>query len=214
MEPTLADRRWPAAVDRRRESRVISSAESTTPGDSLEGADDRALCDACLAGNRAAFDVVVHRYQRQVYQLCYRFVPRHEDASDLAQDVFVRAYRGLGGFKGDAALATWLYRIAVNVCLNRTGLKTPRHESLDMSNDRHADTRAERADARLLRGERTAEVRAAIAKLPDKQRATLILRVYHEMPHAEIAGILGSSVGATKANLFHALANLKKLLQA
>ncbi len=75
------------------------------------------------------------------------------------------------------------------------------------------DLRAERPDAALLRDERAAEVRAAIRQLPPKQRATLILRVYHELPHEEIAGILGSSVGAAKANLFHALANLKKLLR-
>jgi RNA polymerase sigma factor (sigma-70 family) len=66
----------------------------------------------------------------------------------------------------------------------------------------------------LVRGERAAEVRAAIARLPPKQRATLILRVYHDLPHEQIAGVLGSSVGAVKANFFHALANLKKLLQA
>ena len=65
----------------------------------------------------------------------------------------------------------------------------------------------------LLRGERAAQVRAAIARLPKKQRATLILRVYHDLPHEQIAGILGSSVGAVKANFFHALANLKKLLR-
>ena len=68
-------------------------------------------------------------------------------------------------------------------------------------------------DTALLRAERAAEVRAAIARLPRKQRATLILRIYHELPHQEIADILGSSVGAVKANFFHALANLKKLLQ-
>jgi RNA polymerase sigma-70 factor, ECF subfamily len=214
MERIIDDRHWLAALDGRRNTSVISSAENSTADEPLDDADDRTLRDACVAGNRAAFDVIVRRYQRQVYHLCYRFVPRHEDASDLAQDVFVRAYRGLGGFKGDSALSTWLYRIAVNVCLNRTALKTPRHERLEGSSDLHPDPNAECADARLLRVERTAEVRAAIAKLPDKQRATLILRVYHELPHAEIAGILGSSVGATKANLFHALANLKKLLQA
>jgi RNA polymerase sigma factor (sigma-70 family) len=76
------------------------------------------------------------------------------------------------------------------------------------------DHRIERADTALLRGERAAEVRAAIARLPDKQRATLILRVYHDLPHDQIAGILGSSTGAVKANFFHALANLKKLLKA
>jgi RNA polymerase sigma factor (sigma-70 family) len=65
----------------------------------------------------------------------------------------------------------------------------------------------------MLRQERAAEVRAAIAQLPPKQRATVILRVYHDLPHEEIAGILGSSVGAVKANFFHALGNLRKLLR-
>ena len=146
-----------------------------------------------------------------MYQLCYRYVGNHEDAADLAQDVFVRAYKGLNGFKGQSTLATWLYRIGINVCLNRLSLKTPQPDALDRCE--HVDPGAERADVTLLRKERAIEVRAAIARLPKKQRATLILRVYHELTHEEIAGILGSSVGAAKANFFHALANLKKLLQ-
>jgi RNA polymerase sigma-70 factor (ECF subfamily) len=179
----------------------------------LTAASDADLVAACLAGRREAFDVIVERNQRQIYHLCYRFVGNHEEASDLAQDVFLRAYRALGGFKGTSAVATWLYRIGVNVCLNRmsTRAKAPRLGTLDALDP--VDTREERADAALLRGERAAEVRAAIAQLPNKQRATLILRVYHELPHEQIAGILGSSVGAVKANFFHALANLKKRLQ-
>jgi RNA polymerase sigma-70 factor, ECF subfamily len=173
--------------------------------------DDRALVDACLRGDRGAFDVIVERHRRQVYQLCYRYVGSHEDAADLAQDTFIRAYKGLKGFKGQSTLATWLYRIAVNVCLNRVALKTPRPEPL-AAQDR-IDLAAERPDVTLFRQERAAEVRAAIRQLPPKQRATLILRVYHELPHEEIAGVLGSSVGAAKANFFHALANLKKLLR-
>jgi RNA polymerase sigma-70 factor (ECF subfamily) len=177
-------------------------------------ADDRTLVGLCLNGHREAFDVVVERHRRQVYQLCYRYVGNHEDAADLAQDAFLRAFKGLKGFKGESSLATWLYRIAVNVCLNRLALKTPKGESLDLvGSANRIDVRAERPDAALLRDERAAEVRAAIRQLPAKQRATLILRIYHELPHEEIAGILGSSVGAAKANLFHALANLKKLLR-
>src|SRR5215203_626882 len=80
---------------------------------------DAELVDACLAGRQDAFDTLVERHQRHVYQLCYRFVGNHEDASDLAQDAFVRAYRGLHRFKGQASLGTWLYRIAVNVSLNK-----------------------------------------------------------------------------------------------
>ena len=77
---------------------------------------------------------------------------------------------------------------------------------------RHIDTRIESAADRLLRDERAARVRRAMATLPRKQRATLILRMYHEMSHQEIAGILGSSVGAVKANFFHALGNLRRQL--
>ena len=213
MERTIPHEHWPRAAAPGCCPRVNSSPE-TRAGGGLRASDDRQLVKLCLDGRRDAFDVIVERYQRQVYQVCYRFVPTHEDASDLAQDVFVRAYRALGGFKGQSALPTWLYRIAVNVCLTRASVKAPAHLSLD-AGGRSIDVtdRGEPADAALLRQERSAEVRSAIARLPDKQRATLILRIYHDLPHAEIAGMLGSSVGATKANFFHALANLKKLLQ-
>ena len=184
---------------------------SREPAVTADG-DDRALVEACLAGERSAFDAIVERHQRQVYQVCLRFMHNHEDAADLAQDVFVRAYRGLRGFKGQSALATWLYRIAVNVCLNRVGAKTPPFESIDRVE--RVDGAAEAPDEAVLREERAAGVRAAVARLPRKQRATLILRAYHDLPHDQIAEILGSSVGAVKANFFHALANLKKLLES
>jgi RNA polymerase sigma-70 factor (ECF subfamily) len=173
-------------------------------------ADDGTLVAACLDGNRAAFEPLVERHRRQIYQLCYRYVGNHEDASDLAQDVFVRAFRGLRGFKGKSSFSTWLYRIAINVCLNRVSLKAAALEPLTERSAPVSD--AEAADAAILRRQRAETVRAAIAKLPPRQRATLILRVYHELPHGEIAGVLGTSVGAVKANFFHALANLKKLL--
>jgi RNA polymerase sigma-70 factor (ECF subfamily) len=175
---------------------------------------DAELVQACLAGQREAFDTIVERHQRHVYQLCYRFAGNHEDASDFAQEVFIRAYRGLKTFKGQSSLGTWLYRVGVNVCLNKVAGKG-RDEALDpliaASDERTASSDESVADA-LLRGERAAQVRAAIARLPKKQRATLVLRVYHDLPHDQIAGILGSSVGAVKANFFHALNNLKKLL--
>jgi len=192
--------------------RVIQRTAEDADASALAAMDDATAVSAALGGNRAAFDVIVKRHQRQVYQLCYRFVGNHEDASDLAQDVFVRAYRGLRGFKGEAAFATWLYRIGVNVCLNRMGSRT--RPATPIAAMDFADTRAESADSALLRTERAAEIRSAIARLPRKQRATLILRVYHEMPHEQIASVLGSSVGAAKANFFHAVANMRKLLRA
>ena len=175
-----------------------------------EAVTDEELVRACVAGDRAAFDVLVRRHQRQVYRLCYRFVGNHEDAAELAQDAFVRAYRALSKFEQSAKFTTWLHRISVNACLNRLALKKPKQEPLK---DVDAmQSHGEAADAAVLREERAARVRAAIARLPDKQRATLILRAYHDLPHDEIAKILGNSVGAVKANFFHALANLKKLL--
>jgi RNA polymerase sigma-70 factor (ECF subfamily) len=176
----------------------------------FDALDDAGLVAACLEGSRDAFDVIVERHRRAVYQVCYRFVGNHEDASDLAQEAFLRAWRGLKNFKGQAALSTWLYRIAVNACLNRVAARKPEPEPL--SPDQMIDPRAEDPGAGLIRGERAAAVRRAIAELPDKQRATLILRAYHELSHQQIAEILGSSVGAVKANFFHALANLKKIL--
>jgi RNA polymerase sigma-70 factor (ECF subfamily) len=174
------------------------------------GLDESLLVAASLAGQRGAFDTIVERHRRAVYQLCYRFVGNHEDASDLSQDVFLRAYRGLRSFRGQSSLATWLYRIGVNVCLNRLSLKSVATEPID--EQQPIDHRHEPATERLLRAERARRVRAAIAQLPRKQRAALILRVYHEMPHQQIAEVLGSSVGAVKANFCHALGNLKKLL--
>jgi RNA polymerase sigma-70 factor (ECF subfamily) len=171
---------------------------------------DAELVVACLEGRPGAFDLVVERHQRAVYQLCYRFVGTHEDASDLTQDVFLRAYRGLRNFRGQSSLGTWLYRIGVNVCLNRVSVKTPRTEPIEER--QHVDMNRERADDGVLRTERAARVRTAIAQLPRKQRAALILRMYHDMAHQEIAAALGSSGGAVKANVFHALQNLKKVL--
>ena len=190
----------------------VNKAKQAPTAEACADLDEPALVDACLAGRPGAFDVIVERHRRSVYQLCYRFVANHEDASDLSQDVFLRAYRGLRSFRGHSSLATWLYRIGVNVCLNRLSVKTPAVEPIE--EHRQVDHAAESATERLLRTERAARVRAAIAQLPRKQRATLILRMYHEMSHQEIAEVLGSSVGAVKANFFHALGNLKRLLGA
>jgi RNA polymerase sigma-70 factor (ECF subfamily) len=172
--------------------------------------DDEALVAACLAGDRSAFDAIVERHRRAVYQVCFRFANNHEDASDLAQETFVRAWKGMPTFKGQAALSTWLYRIAVNVSLNRVKAKKLDVEVLEP--DRLPDASSAAPGDDLVREERARAVRRAINALPDKQRATLILRTYHELSHREIADILGSSVGAVKANFFHALANLKKIL--
>jgi RNA polymerase sigma-70 factor (ECF subfamily) len=148
------------------------------------------------------------RYQRDVYRLCFRYVNDHEDANDLAQEVFLRAWRGISRFRGESSFSTWLYRIAVNACLNFRALRRPTTQELP-------ETLADPVPGAVARAESDDEarrLRAAVSRLPEKQRATLILKVYHELTHEEVAGILGSTVGTVKANLFHALGNLRRLM--
>ncbi|HZM52591.1 MAG TPA: sigma-70 family RNA polymerase sigma factor [Vicinamibacteria bacterium] len=172
--------------------------------------DDREAVLACQSGEREAFDLLVERYQRDIYRLCYRYVNDPQDANDMAQEVFLKAYRAIHRFRGDSSFSTWLYRIAVNTCLNFRSSRRPEGEELpDSLPDKHAGA----LDA-MVEDERASRVREAVSRLPEKQRATLILKIYHELTHEEVAGIVGSSVGTVKANLFHALGNLRKMLHA
>jgi RNA polymerase sigma-70 factor (ECF subfamily) len=185
------------------------AGDDSRSGD-LTSSSESELVAACARGTTEAFDILVARHQRQIYQLCYRFVGNHEDASDLSQETFLRAYRGVRSFRGQSSVGTWLYRIAVNVCLTRAAVRRPSTEPLDAR--QHVDTRSESPADKILRGEQADRVRAAIGGLPPKQRAALILRVYQELSHNEIADLMGSSVGTVKANVFHALQNLKRIL--
>ncbi len=172
--------------------------------------DDREAVEACQRGEREAFDRLVERYQRDVYRLCYRYVNNHEDANDMAQEVFLKAYRAIGRFRGDSSFSTWLYRIAVNTCLNFRAARRPEPQELPEA----LPDRGTGVSERLEGEEISTRIRAAVSRLPEKQRATVILKVYHDLTHEEVAGILGSSVGTVKANLFHALGKLRKLMAA
>jgi RNA polymerase sigma-70 factor, ECF subfamily len=184
----------------------LASSAAPTSGASLDREAERAAIAACRRGEREAFDALVARYQRPIYRLCYRYVNDHEDANDLAQEAFLKAWRAIASFRGESAFSTWLYRIAVNACLNHRALRRPLVQELE---DSLADPRPG-AEAEVERGDEARRVREAVSRLPDRQRATLILKVYHDLTHAEVAEILGSTVGTVKANLFHALANLRR----
>ncbi len=186
---------------------VLAATRATRPSSGMRE-DEREAVEACQRGEREAFDRLVERFQRDVYRLCYRYVNNHEDANDVAQEVFLKAYRAIRRFRGDSSFSTWLYRIAVNTCLNFRSARKPQTEELP---EALADPRAGVA-ASLESDEQARRVRDAIRRLPEKQRATLILKVYHELTHEEVARILGSTVGTVKANLFHALGNLRKLV--
>ncbi len=167
------------------------------------------IIDRCLAGDAAAFDHLVRKYQRDVYQLAYRITRNGEDARDLAQDAFVQAYRSLKAFQRKSSFYTWLYRITVNLCLNH--LKGAARMDPGEVDDRVPDAREDALDV-LARGERDRAVADAIATLPPQQRATLTLRVHHGLSHREIAEVLDCSEGTAKANYFHAVRGLRARL--
>lgn len=164
---------------------------------------------AARSGDREAFARLVEEHQRDVYRLCYRYVNDHHDASDLAQETFLRAFRSLGRFRGESRFSTWLYRIAVNACLNFRSRRRPPGEPLPEALPGPGGREAERLD----REARARKVRAAVARLPEKQRATVILKVFQELTHEQVAEVLGSTVGTVKANLFHGLRNLRRLVE-
>lgn len=172
--------------------------------------EERAAIEACLKGDASAFDVLVIRHQKAIQRVCYRFTGNTEDAADLTQDVFVKAYRSLGKFRGTSAFSTWLYRIAVNACLSFKASRKNRTEEWDEDHDIVAEgpSAEESLDTEL----NAQTIRAALDTLPEKQRVTVIMKVLEERTHAEVAEILGSNVGTVKANLFFAIRNLRKQL--
>lgn len=186
------------------ESAVKGSAESRVE------AGDADLIAQCLAGDSSAFDPLVERYERRVFAVCYRYTLNREDAKDLTQDTFVRAYRALRSFRGDSAFPTWLHRIAVNACLSyktSPSQKRPMEELDETATDPRPSVEHD-LEASLQKD----ALRAALERLPEKQRMTVVLKVMEDRTHAEVANLLGSSVGTVKANLFFAIQNLRKHL--
>jgi RNA polymerase sigma-70 factor (ECF subfamily) len=170
---------------------------------------DNQLIQEILAGNRAAFDLLVRQHQAGVYRLAHRMLRNTEDARDVAQEVFLQAYRSLGGFRGQSRLSTWLYRITVNLCLNH--LKGSRREAPAEVDAGHSDDRPNALEV-LVAEERDRALLSAIDELPPQQRATLILRVQQGLGHREIAEVLDCAEGTAKANYFHAVRALQRRL--
>jgi RNA polymerase sigma-70 factor (ECF subfamily) len=170
------------------------------------------LVSRFLAGDERAFNDIVLLYQKPVYQVAFRMVRNHQDAQDLAQEVFVRAYSGLKKFKYEASLFTWLYRVTVNLAINFA--RRERFKQFVSLFD-VGDLLPSKDDpqAALQRDELSRQIDQAVVKLPPRQRAVFVLRHYHDLPHAEIAKIVGRTEGAVKANYFQALAKLKKFLR-
>lgn len=176
--------------------------------------EERMAIEACLAGDVSAFDVLVLRHQKSIQRVCYRFTGNAEDAADLTQEVFVKAYRSLAKFKGTSAFSTWLYRIAVNACLSFKALRKNQISDRDDEGEAGFEAVAAGPDVETaLDSKLNADrLRAALGTLPEKQRLTVIMKVLEERTHAEVADLLGSNEGTVKANLFFAIRNLRKAL--
>jgi RNA polymerase sigma-70 factor (ECF subfamily) len=172
---------------------------------------DFELIDRVLNGNARSFEELVERYRKTVYYMTYRMVHDREDAADLSQETFLKAYQGLRKFKRQSSFHTWLYRITVNLCINFLRKKRSRYfVELEKTHFVEHPDILQRLELEELQ-ERMSD---AVNELPEKQRIAVILRIYHGLSHKEISGILGCSVGTVKANYFHALRNLRKLIQA
>jgi len=173
---------------------------------------DARLIERFKRGDREAFDGIVLRYRKDVYRIAFRMTANHDDADDVAQETFVRAYRALGSFRGDASLKTWLFRIAMNLSINvgrqRQSSRTEERD-LDLLPARGAGA-GPLGERRLLDAEAAQRVRAAVGGLPPRQKQVVLLRIYEEMPFQEIADVLECPIGTAKANFFHAMNNLRK----
>ena len=175
------------------------------PGEPLATAD---LLDRFRQGDAAAFAILVKEHRETVYAVARRLLGNHADADEAAQDAFVRAWRARSGFRGDSPMRTWLISIVLNV--GRSILAARRsHAPLDALAER-PDAESPSARAVLEREENAARVRGAVALLPPRQREVVVLKVFSEMTYEDVAGAMSLSVGAVKAHLHQAVANLRR----
>jgi RNA polymerase sigma factor (sigma-70 family) len=158
-----------------------------------------------------AFTTIIKKYQEKLYWHIRRMVVTHDDADDVLQNVFIKAWKGLPSFRVDSQLYTWLYRIATNECLSFLATQKKKatisidNEFLDLSNKVQA---SEGFDGNKLEW----KLQLAIQSLPEKQRAVFTLRYYDEMPYEEMSRILETTEGALKASYHHAAKKIEAFI--
>ena len=161
---------------------------------------------------KAAFGKVIEHYSSQLYWQIRRMVIDHDDANDVLQNTFIKAWTNIDNFRGDAKLSTWLYKIAINESITFINKKkTQNNISLDdddsfLVNSLEADKYFDGDDAQL-------KLQKAIATLPEKQRIVFNMRYYEEMKYEDMSEILGTSVGALKASYHHALKKIETFFE-
>jgi RNA polymerase sigma-70 factor (ECF subfamily) len=162
-------------------------------------------------GDPAAFEELVRHHQHMVHSLTFRMTGSPADAEDLAQETFLRAYEQIGSFRGASKFSTWLYRIAVNTCLNWRQSEARRFQ---LQNRAAEELSTQQAGGRVSAAAEPNEVQAALLKLPAKQRAAIVLTIYDGLNHAEAAKILHCSETTVSWRVFTAKRKLKHWLSA
>jgi RNA polymerase sigma-70 factor (ECF subfamily) len=180
---------------------------------------DADLVRQTLCGTTAAYNGLVQRYQRQVYNLAYRMLGNAEDAGDLVQDTFLRAYGALASFRQDASFLTWLYKIASNLCIDQLRSRKAKGAlSLDVEleegREPAADARTSAPEDAAVRDAVQDVVQRAIMNLPEKYRAVVVMRHLQDMSVDEIARALDLPTGTVKTHLFRAREMLRGRLRS
>lgn len=175
--------------------------------------DDQSLVEACRAGDRDAFGVLVRRYQDRLFSTALRLTGRVEDAHDLLQDSFFRAYQKLGNFHGDSSFYTWVYRITVNLALSGRRKRRPVIESSGPALDAADESGLTDPALPLERAERDARIQAALNDLADDHRAVIVMKDLDGLRYEEIAAILKVPIGTVRSRLHRARCELRDRLR-
>lgn len=177
----------------------------------MPAADERALIDRCQKGDHGAFRVLVQAHMRQVYDLAFSFVQSHDDADDVAQEAFVKAYRSISSFRGDAGFGTWLYRIVTNLALDRIRQRQRMAQRRVPLSD-PAVAKIPSSPDTAMNADLQGHIERALHTLPTLQRAVVILRHMDGLSTKQVSGILNCSEGTVKTHLHRGLRRMQKLL--
>jgi RNA polymerase sigma-70 factor (ECF subfamily) len=180
---------------------------------------DEELVARTVAGDNDSFNQLILRWERPIYALAYRVIGRDEDARDVCQETFLRAFRALPGFKGQAKFSSWLYRITLNLCRDwiRRQRRTPvvsAPEGVDIVELASAQGPAESIEDLVARNQLSRTVGEAMRFLPEEQRTAIILKEYHGLTFQEIADLQGCPLSTVKTRLYQGLSVLRRQLEA
>ncbi|NBO70162.1 MAG: RNA polymerase sigma factor [Bacteroidetes bacterium] len=168
-----------------------------------------------LGKSHQAMNLIMSRFKRFVFSIAIRYMRDEEDAKDITQEAFIKAYQSIETFRGDSHIRTWLYAITRNLCLNALDKQKRKGQILSIDSHDYIELPAsERSDSLVEHAEFTSFFNECMSILPEKQRETFILRHVEELSYEEISTMLGTSIGGLKANYFQAVQKLAQYLES